>query len=236
MCVNYALHKDLDKIAEYFKVDQIDIDLSFRSTNITFGSKAPILLYDNGKRVLKYGHFTLVPETILNEKEAQKMRYILYNARDDRLRETKNYSPLFGKQHCAIIMNLMFEKSDINNKWYKVEFSDKSLFAVPGLYSVNNHISKTPYLSFVPITVDANENVNKIYKKGRMLAVFEDDDEVEAHIKKYDDIEESRVATEKLLKTANNDTTIVKKTMAEKMHAGKENDDYIKEDPQITLF
>lgn len=182
MCVVYDAHGIKHYVEDYGvdEAEQLDIDFpenyAVRPTN-----RAPIVWQDpeQDKRLMSLFEFSMIPSWTKSEEDAKKNRYKFFNARDDKLLDSRLWAPRFKSQRCIIPANGFYEphkypeKVDIPGGPKPTDsipfyFSLKSTdhFAFAGIYDQwTNPDTGEVVPTFTIITTDPNEQMEKIHNK-----------------------------------------------------------------------
>ncbi|HYW34089.1 MAG TPA: SOS response-associated peptidase [Balneolaceae bacterium] len=179
MCIFYDAH-DTQEI-----IDELDIDTPKRTTKDLFvvrpGMPAPVVWRDPGTDKHRFELFTfgMVPSWTKSEDDAKKNYYKYFNARDDKLIESRMWKPRFQNNRCLIPANGFFEPHKFHKKidqpggrspsdsvpfYFKLKSTDHFCFA--GIYdSWTNPQTSEIVRSYSIITTKANDQVRKIHNK-----------------------------------------------------------------------
>ncbi len=101
----------------------------------------------------------------------KRLKFSTFNARDDRLLESKVYKPALPRQRCLIPATHFFEPDKINyptppHPWYCFRLKDQSIMAFAGLYNVwTDPKTKQELYTYTIITTKPNAVVGKYHER-----------------------------------------------------------------------
>ncbi|MDT8401508.1 MAG: SOS response-associated peptidase [Bacteroidales bacterium] len=128
-------------------------------------------------RMLKWG---LIPGWAEGEEEAQKIRYMTFNARAETLAKKPSFKEPFRRSRCIIPVRGFYEWQRTGGKkipWY-IYPSQPGIMMLAGLYdSWRNPADGKDILTFTIITTRANKLLSEIHNtKKRMPVILHDGD------------------------------------------------------------
>ncbi|MBS0011308.1 MAG: SOS response-associated peptidase [Bacteroidales bacterium] len=141
----------------------------------------PVAAYFDGQfniRLLRWG---LIPSWTAGAEEAQKIRYMTFNARAETLATKPAYSDAFAARRCIIPVKGFFEwqhKGGAKTPWY-IYSADSGLMSLAGLYDRwRDPETDNSVYTFTVITSEANKLMSEIHNtKKRMPLILQDDQE-----------------------------------------------------------
>lgn len=170
MCGNFSLHIDKDFYPRFHTKSK----LTFTNTNIRPTSNAPIILNKDNNIVAEIAEWSLMPKELREGK-----KYSTFNARIERLLDSRLYKEPFIETRCIVPMNKYFEwhkKEDDQNQKdkYEIRVANEEYLGVAGLFKIW-HIMEKEILCFTIITAPADNFLKSIHD--RMPIVLNQEDE-----------------------------------------------------------
>lgn len=178
MCGSYGYlnKKSGDDIKKLFT--QLFTNEEFNNRyNIRPTQKAPIILYTEEGFTLTSGFWSFLPSW----SRDKRLKFSTFNARNDRLMESKLYSKAVPQQRCLILADYFFEPDRVNYPkpkpapWHLFKMKDDSKMMFAGLYNPwNDPETKEKLLTFTIVTVAPNELVGKYHDRSPAILNHED--------------------------------------------------------------
>lgn len=182
MCGVYDAH-GVKKNMDHYAIDdphpsemEIPENYTVRPTD-----RAPIVWYDPelDQRRMDLFEFSMIPSWTKSEEDAKKNRYKFFNARDDKLMESRLWYPRFESKRCLIPANGFFEPHKYSQKVevpggpkptdsipFYFRLKSTGHFAFAGIYDEwTNPGTGEVVPTFTIITTDPNEQIKKIHNK-----------------------------------------------------------------------
>jgi len=136
MCYSIQIENDIKEMAKRFDASYSETTYAFLEKNIRENGRvykntyAPAIIHRKGKREIVPLRFNLLPsfsETekyqFFNQKKNKYEDLATYNAKIEKIEQTKAYQNLFMKHHCIIPFKSFFEwVKDENGKKVEIQF------------------------------------------------------------------------------------------------------------------
>jgi putative SOS response-associated peptidase YedK len=137
MCAQFMMKKSPRQIAAELRAKVLDEAMfEFRDRILPYGN-APVVVAENGERVLKLMRFSLLPAW----SKEKRVKFSTHNARLDSVLEKPTWKNAFLKRHCLVPMTDFLEpiyEGSGDGKWagHMVRFFEKnhSLFCAAGIW------------------------------------------------------------------------------------------------------
>ncbi|GAB6989999.1 SOS response-associated peptidase [Paenibacillus pini] len=165
MCQRYSVAADLPVVQEHFQVNRVMYYYRNRY-NISPTQHAPVILQQNGERILDEFRWGFIPYW---GKDA-------VNADIRTVHENPSYRKMIDRQRCVIPCNGFYYWKIEGKKAYpiRVVMNDQSMFGVAGLYEVWRDTRGEPLRTCTLVMTDANPLIGDY--DNRMPAILSRDD------------------------------------------------------------
>lgn len=145
--------------------------------NLSPTQLAPVVLENDGERVLELMRWGLVPSWAKSVADASK--YSLINARGEEIDQKRSYKGPFERRRCIVPLSGFYEwvREDVKNKRpFAIYRKDKGIMSVAGVWeSWKSKDSEEEIRSFSLITIGANSFMEKIHD--RMPVILDEENE-----------------------------------------------------------
>ena len=158
MCGRKSLTKGKLEIIEEFLVNEWLMDNYGPRPEIFPTNFSPILVENEGKRIVKPMHWGLIPSWSKDKKYSSRM----INARWETLEEKPSYRNLLNTNRCIVIADGFYEwkmEEGVKRK-YIIQNEDKSILAMAGLWT-SWHSPQGDWIDSYTIITSASEGVIK---------------------------------------------------------------------------
>lgn len=168
MCGRFFLITDLAKIAEEFGAGKILTDFK-PDRNVAPGQYIPVLINQNGQKVLTSLRWGLIPSWAKDASFGNKM----INARAETIAAKPSFKNAFQKRRCLIPVDGFYEwqKTDKVKEPFSISLRSGKPFGLAGLYERWLSPEKKTIQTCTIITTEANELVKSIHD--RMPVIIE---------------------------------------------------------------
>ena len=168
MCGRFFLITDLAKIAEEFGAGRILVDFK-PDRNVAPGQYIPVLINQNGQKVLTSLRWGLIPSWAKDASFGNKM----INARAETIAAKPSFKNAFQKRRCLIPVDGFYEwqKTDKVKEPFSISLRSGKPFGLAGLYERWLSPDQKPIQTCTIITTEANELVKSIHD--RMPVIIE---------------------------------------------------------------
>ena len=131
MCGRYTITQDLSQLEKLVKFICKIVDFNPRY-NIAPRQSAPVLVWENGKTVLKPMRWGLIPSWSKDQKIGDK----LTNARAETLNEKPSFKRPFQKQRCLVPVDGYYEwqTTSTGKIPFRFTMADNNFFCLAGLW------------------------------------------------------------------------------------------------------
>ena len=159
MCGRFALTDDSNKIINTYGLKQSRINLTPRY-NIAPSERIPVIIQENGLRLLKIMEWGLIPYWSKKQKP-------MINARIETVAEKPTFCNALKKSRCLIPANGFFEwtKENSEKQPYFICLKNKSSMAFAGLWEDWISLEGDTKRTFAILTTEANSFVKKIHHR-----------------------------------------------------------------------
>ena len=154
MCGRYVLDQP-DDISERFGVKQFRLDLP-SVYNIAPSMELPVIVEEDGDRVLKLMRWGLVPRW---QRARRPGRVPPINARAESVAEKPMFRDSIRLRRCLVPATGFYEwrQDPLRKQPYFVRLRDEPLFAFAGIYDEGDQGGRGPMASFAMLTTRAND-------------------------------------------------------------------------------
>jgi putative SOS response-associated peptidase YedK len=135
--------------------------------NIRIGTMNPVVYMTADGVQIKDMYWTFLPRWA----PEKRLQFSTFNARDDRLMESKVYKSAVPNQRCIIPATYFFEPDKIHfpkppHPWYCFRLTDQKMFALAGLYNIwTDPKTKKDLYTYTIITTKPNAVVGKYHDR-----------------------------------------------------------------------
>tara|TARA_B100000315_G_scaffold15781_1_gene14155 strand:- start:5433 stop:6038 length:606 start_codon:yes stop_codon:yes gene_type:complete len=167
MCGRKSLTKGKLEIIEELLVDEWLMDDYDPRPEIFPTNFSPILVENEGKRIVKPMHWGLIPSWSKDKKYASRM----INARSETLEEKPSYRNLLNTSRCIIIADGFYEwkvENGIKRKYF-IRKEDNSILAMAGLWTSWNSPNGAWINSYTVITSAAKGIISEVHDRMPVL-------------------------------------------------------------------
>jgi len=163
MCGRKTLTQSMKSIIEELAIDDWQDDKYKPSHNIAPTQSAPILIGDNGSRVVKRMQWGLIPSWSKDESIGSKM----INARAETLLEKPSFQDLVQQNHCIIITDGYFEwkRGKEGVQPYYFRHPKNRLLLMAGLWTSWTSLKTNKLLTYTVITTSAKKEISYIHNR-----------------------------------------------------------------------
>ncbi len=167
MCGAYGFSvKDAREVYERF--DIINTLASYKPRwNIHIGSMNPVIYMTADGAQIKNMYWTFLPSWA----KEKRLKFSTFNARDDRLLESKIYKSAVAHHRCIIPATYFFEPDKLHfpqppHPWYCFRLKEHPLFALAGLYNAwTDPTTNETLYTYTIITTKPNALVGKYHDR-----------------------------------------------------------------------
>jgi len=159
--------KDPKEIYDRFEVENTLENFKPR-WNTRPGGMHPVIYMTADGVQIKYMYWTFVP-TWAPEK---RIKFSTFNARDDRLMESRLYKPAIPSQRCIIPVTHFYEPDRVHfpkpqpAPWYLFKLKEETVFGLAGLYNVwTDPKTKGKLFTYTIITTKPNAAVGAYHDR-----------------------------------------------------------------------
>lgn len=173
MCGRYTETQELADLAERFGFSAPDTDYSPRY-NIAPGQFAPVVVLEDGVRLLKLMRWGLVPFWAKDEKIAYKT----INARSETLAERASFKHALKSRRCLVLADGFYEwqKTGTAKTPHYIYLKGHGAFSFAGLWEKwDKTESGEPLLTFSIVTTRPNSLLSQLHN--RMPVILKPEDE-----------------------------------------------------------
>ncbi|MEC0371425.1 SOS response-associated peptidase [Paenibacillus chibensis] len=162
MCQRYSMTEDLPVVLEHFQVDRVMYYYKNRY-NISPTQSAPVLLQQNGERVLDEFRWGFIPYW---GKDA-------VNADLHTVKENPTYRKMIERQRCVIPCNGLYYWKREGKKMHpvRVVLKNRGMFGVAGLYEIWKDYKGEPLRTCTLVMANANRLIGG-FEETRMPAIL----------------------------------------------------------------
>ncbi|SFJ76914.1 Putative SOS response-associated peptidase YedK [Paenibacillus sp. UNC496MF] len=170
MCGRYTINVTLEELMQIFLVEQSNYPLK-PNYNVAPTQTVPVILQEEGKRVLEGFHWGLVPFWAKDKKVGFKM----INARAETVAEKPAFGRLLKSQRVIIPADGFYEwrKDGKEKQPFRFQLKDKSTFGFAGLWDEWTQPNGEKLRSCTIITTTPNAFVEDVHD--RMPVILERD-------------------------------------------------------------
>ncbi|GAK38315.1 SOS response-associated peptidase [Paenibacillus urinalis] len=164
MCKRYSLAADLDEVRDHFGIQRVMYYYKNRY-NISPTQHAPIILYEDGERIMDEYRWGFIPFWGKDAVNADLMS----------VSENVTYRKMVEQRRCVIPCNGFYYWRQDGKRRYavRVVMPDRSMFGIAGLYEVWKDTRKQPLRTCTMLMSDANMTIREF--DHRMPAILTPD-------------------------------------------------------------
>jgi len=175
MCGRYTLVHGLKELRDRFEFDPGDAELSPRY-NLAPGQMAPVVVMENGRRVLRMMKWGLVPFWADDPKIGNRM----INARGETVAQKPAFRRLLKRRRCLVLADGFYEWRPVPGRKGKfpmrIHLKKEPPFAFAGLCDTWKSQDGDELDTFTIITTSANEMIEPIHDRMPVILNPEDED------------------------------------------------------------
>ena len=169
MCGRFAIYSSVQSIIDYAKALS-EIDSFEPNYNAAPEQNIPIILKENGRKILKLFRWGLIPFWA----KKGKIGYKLINAKAETIAEKPSFKYAFQKRRCLIPANGFYEWDKDKQPFY-FHLKEQNLFSFAGIWDKWKSPEGREVYTCCIITTTPNKQVQKIHN--RMPVILEEEDE-----------------------------------------------------------
>ena len=175
MCGAFGYTKeDIEEIKKQFKV-QTDLEDLQTRYNVRPTQMSPILLNTADGLEIKPMFWSFLPSWAKDKK----LKFSTFNARDDKLLESKLYKHAVSDQRCVVLASFFYEPDKINfvkppHPWHLFRHKDQTVMCFAGLYNVwHDPTTNKELYTFTIITTEPNAVVGQFHNRQPVQLSFD---------------------------------------------------------------
>ena len=172
MCGRYSQTQEADELARRFRLDQVEAPVR-RRYNAAPSQEMPVVVLEDGKRVLRAFRWGLVPSWAKDHSPGP------INARAETLAVKPMFRNLLKSRRCLVLSDSFYEWERIDRSRakqpYRFVLKDGGLFAFAGLWDLWKGPDGSELRTFTIVTTTPNEVVRPIHD--RMPVILKEEDE-----------------------------------------------------------
>lgn len=176
MCGRYTTPGDTERIVRRFRIDEVRTPMR-ALYNIAPQTEVPVVVQQDGKRILGNVHWGLVPHSAESEKKGPHP----INARAETVATNSMFRDLLARRRCLVVADSFFEwqAAEGGKRPFRIQLKSKEPFAMAGLWDCWRPPGAgldAPWLKTCTIvTVSPNDLIAPLHD--RMPAILEPDEE-----------------------------------------------------------